>query len=409
MAAGFPETCGKTVFTEQELFEGFQCDGYEMLYARVKEHEGQGRLAAVKASGRNGRTPSLYNRYRVIRQVKKDDSHSSEVTALHPSLHIEGYLADPRRFEAHRALLLPISDALRKRPDLFGARMSMNEKSFLLYGEEKLIVRERRKLETILAFNGLSLPDFGAYDTPEPFFCWNLDGVFNTGIQPDFSVSPVMKVRADSFPGLGSPVSVPAGPRPPGPGSILVLENKDIWYTLVDLARVMHLSSLFPELVVCLVYGEGNKVCREQGSFAGFLDQAYPAFASGRIWYAGDIDSEGVRIWQRLCRNNPGLSLHLHKPIYQAMYSWAGQVRNGSLFHLPDTEDERGAPKLSEAEWQAFLSESGADIVYQPADMTCLAQALAKGGRIPQEVANRMVLMDLLQEEAASREESGLA
>jgi hypothetical protein len=46
--------------------------------------------------------------------------------------------------------------------------MSMNEKSFLLYGEKKLIAREQRKLETILAFNGLSSPDFGACDTPEP-------------------------------------------------------------------------------------------------------------------------------------------------------------------------------------------------------------------------------------------------
>lgn len=165
---------------------------------------------------------------------------------------------------------------------------------------------------------------------------------------------------------------------------------------MIDLAREHQFSTLFPEKVTCLIYGEGNKVCREQSSLTEYLEQAYPDALSGRIWYAGDLDAEGVRIWQRLCRNNPDLSLCLHHPIYQAMFAWAKHAWDGQAFTLPSSSDQRNAPKLTESEWQVFLLESGADVLYHQEERDALSKALAAGGRIPQEVANRMVLRDLL-------------
>ncbi len=363
MNTSFPDTCKKAFVTEQELFEGLRCSSYEALHARVGELVAQNRLSPVRSSGVNGRVPFLFNRYRIIRAPKSAPSHLHEITTLHPSLHIEGYLAEPARYAAHRELLLPLSDALGRRPDWFSSRMSLNEKSFLLYGDEKRLVRERRKVEAVLAFNRLPWSLFQAYETPEPFFSWNL-----AAEQPASGVVT----------------------------SVLVLENKDIWYTLMDLAREYQLPGLFSENVTCLIYGEGNKVCREHGSLTEYLDQAYPDARAGRIWYAGDLDAEGVRIWQRLCRNNSELSLGLHRPLYQAMAAWARTVWNGQDFQLPPATDDRDVVKLTECEWEAFLLEVGVDVLYHQKESAALAGALAAGGRIPQEVANRMVLRELL-------------
>lgn len=372
MNTSFPDTCKKAFVTEQELFETLRCGTYEAFHARVTELVAQNRLSPVHSSGVNGRMPSLFKRYRIIRAQEPAPSYQHEITTLHPSLHIEGYLAEPARFAAHRDLLLPLSVTLGTRPDWFSSRMSLNEKSFLLYGDEKRLVRERKKMEAILAFNRLTWSLFQTYETPEPFFSWNFAA---------------------------------AKPAIESMGSVLVLENKDIWYTLMDLAREYQLSAMFPEDVTCLIYGEGNKVCREHGSLTEYLEQVYPDARAGRVWYAGDLDAEGVRIWQRLCRNNPALSLKLHRPLYQAMTAWARTVWNGQEFQLPSGRDGRDVVKLTEQEWQVFLLELGVDVLYHQEESAALAKALAAGGRIPQEVTNRMVMLELL---ALPRVESAL-
>ncbi len=381
MGMSFIDACRKAFITEQELYEGLRCDSYDALFSHVKELVAQGRLSPVHSSGGNGRIPSLFRRYRIIRIKEAMEDYRKEIIALHPSLHIEGYLVEPHRYPVHRELLLPLSSALGKRPDWFSSCMSLNEKSFLLYGDEKRLVRERRKMEAILSFNGLSWALFHAYETPEPFFSWNI---------------PVEQT-ASSSQAAAQENDIPGYPSSPWQtDTVLVLENKDIWYTLIDLAREHHFPMLFPECVTCLIYGEGNKVCREQGSLTEYLEQAHPDALSGRIWYAGDLDAEGVRIWQRMCINNPDLTLGLHRPIYQAMAAWAKTTWDGHGFLLPLSSDERNAAKLSESEWQAFLLETGADVLYHQGERDALARALAAGGRIPQEAANRMVLRDLL-------------
>ncbi len=204
MNTSFPDTYGKAFVTEQELFEGLRCSSYEALHARVSEPVAQSRLSPVRSSGVNGRIPSLFKRYRIIREQEPSLSHQHEITRLHPLFHIEGDLTEPARYAAHRDLLLPLNDVPGKRPDWFSSRMSLNEKSFLLYGDEKRLVRERRKMEAILAYNRLPRSLFQAYETPEPFFSWNL------AVE-----QPASEVTA----------------------SIQVLENKDIWYTLMDISR----------------------------------------------------------------------------------------------------------------------------------------------------------------------------
>jgi hypothetical protein len=75
--------------------------------------------------------------------------------------------------------------------------ISINERSFEIFRNEKLLAREKHFIEGVLTYNGLNWDLLNCYDTPEPFFSWHLEGVEEQG------------------------------------GSVLVLENKDIWYTLV--------------------------------------------------------------------------------------------------------------------------------------------------------------------------------
>ena len=358
------ETLRRSIVTEEELYHALSCTDYMSFHDQVRLLVDEKHISPIVSSGMNGRLPPLYRKYRLLHpQEAKQDFHQ-EIRALHPSLSIERYFAKPAVYETHRDLLQPISAALWKQPEWWGARMSLNEKSLALYDDEKRMARDRMRLEGVLAFNRLDWSLFRIYETPEPFFSWNLPGD-TTDFGKDHS--------------------------------ILVLENKDIWYSLMDLSERLGLRTLFPEMITCLIYGEGNKVSRERGSLSSYLCRMFGASDACHVYYCGDLDVEGVRIWFRLKQANPELRLSLFAPLYREMVRWAMERTVDGRIQLPPSADERETTHLSCEAWQAFLLEAchpdDLDSVFgQPHTLQGLTDALAAGGRIPQEATNRMVL-----------------
>ena len=62
-------------------------------------------LSPVKASGRNGRIPPLFNKYRIIRPKEDYSEYLESIRRLNPRLNISAYLKRPELYKKHRELL----------------------------------------------------------------------------------------------------------------------------------------------------------------------------------------------------------------------------------------------------------------------------------------------------------------
>lgn len=74
---------------------------------------------------------------------------------------------------------------------------------------------------------------------------------------------------------------------------------------------------LFGKKIDCIVYGEGNKITKTGYSLTKFLETEIQY--TGYIWYWGDIDYEGIKIFLNTIRLNPELDIQLFIPAYTAM------------------------------------------------------------------------------------------
>ena len=347
----------KKVIDENELFRLLGCETYESYCINIQVLVAEQQIRPISSSGLNGRVPALFNRYRIVKHDMVDTTQlMSEIRELHPLFSVDKYLSDSGAFMRHKDILLPLSRFLWEERQSLELPMSINERSFSIFRDEKLLVREKHLVESVLSYNGLNWDLLNCYDTPEPFFSWHLEGVDQQG------------------------------------GSVLVLENKDIWYTLVRFSEELNRKSLFPEKIVLLIYGEGNKITRTRDGLSEYLDRFYGKTFS-TVYYAGDLDTEGISIYQRLVRNQKSLLVKPFLPIYREMYVWAGKNRNDRGFDLPASRDARNR----DADIEGFLMESGAHLLYNQAETCQLAEAIRGGGMIPQETVNRSVFLKLLK------------
>lgn len=350
----------KKVIDENELFRLLGCDTYESYCIKIQALVAEQLISPVRSSRLNGRNPALFNRYRILKPEKIDMVQLiAKIRGLHPRFSINSYLSDPEAFQKHKDILLPLSRFLWEKQQDLKQPMSINERSFAIFRDEKLLAREKHFVESILSYSGLHWDFLNCYDTPEPFFSWHLEGVD----QPE--------------------------------GSVLVLENKDIWYTLVKLSEELRVKALFSENVVLLIYGEGNKITRTRDGLSEYLNRFYGKPFS-TVYYAGDADTEGISIYQRLKCNQQSLPIKPFLPIYREMYAWAGNNRNDRGFDLPASHDSRNR----DVDIEGFLMESAAYLLYNQVEICQLAEAIRDGGMIPQETVNRSVFLKLLKEEA---------
>ncbi|HEX3076327.1 MAG TPA: Wadjet anti-phage system protein JetD domain-containing protein [Lachnospiraceae bacterium] len=142
--------------------------------------------------------------------------------------------------------------------------LAVNERSLLVFGDEKMMLKEL----TLLGKLGLAIQDFNVYETPEPFFYYH-----NPDIVSD---------------------------------RILILENKDTWYTMRGL--VMEGQPILDELYDTVIYGEGRKI--EKCLSTIMTKQAQGIWTEGKqIFYFGDIDTTGLSILSNLIRNYPELHI----------------------------------------------------------------------------------------------------
>ncbi|PHJ37653.1 hypothetical protein P378_15490 [Desulforamulus profundi] len=177
-------------------------------------------------------------------------------------------------------------------------------------GQPFCLVRE------VLRYNGLGEEFLNYYDTPEPFFEY-------------------VHARPEQM-------------------TVLILENKDTWFTFRKLMQDTGKNIVAGTPVDVLLYGEGNKISK-----CGALEEYNAVMLggkrgqAGRFLYFGDLDREGIRLFFRARGANPNLDIKPFSALYQLMLKLAEGME------LPESPDERGV----EAPLSDFTSMLGFDRV----------------------------------------------
>lgn len=309
------------------------CPDYDQLSEQITELAGQGLLVPVKSSKTNGNIKKpLFMRYSICieNSVKIPPN---EIYALHPRLSANGYLLRDRvQYINNRSFLRRLSEWLTHND--CNDMMSRRERSFSIFGDEKELDNHLRLLESI----GISGETLGYYETPEHCF------------------SDYIPVRKKQM-------------------TLLICENKDIWFNIRRLMYESGVCSLFDIPLNGVIFGQGNDITGNGKflSYAQFLGADKVNFL-----YCGDIDRAGFDIFLRLCRAAEGLNIELFIPTYKKMLELSRNIQ------LPDSEDKR-----------CIIPEmSGILPMFQSDEQEQITQILRDNKRLPQEILSYPVLAD---------------
>ena len=309
------------------------CSDTDSLSEQITALVQHGVLVPVRSSGTNGnhKTP-LYMRY-TIHIEDKNDISQNDIYELHPILSASGYLLRNRtQFINNREFLCRLSEWLIQHKG--NEMMSRRERSFSIFGDEKALDNHLRLLRSI----GISGEDLYYYETPEQCF------------------SDYIPLRKSKM-------------------TLLICENKDIWFNIRKLMYESGACYLFGVSIDGVIFGQGNditgkgKLC----SYSRYLGADEIFFL-----YCGDIDRAGFDIFKRLCKEADELQISLFIPAYQKMLELSSDL------YLPDSDDER------------FIMPDMTDILpfFSDEEQRRIRQILQDNKRLPQEILSYPVLAD---------------
>lgn len=209
--------------------------------------------------------------------------------------------------------------------------VSKNERAYQIWRYEKQL--DSASIRSILAFNGFN-DKLNYYNTPEPFFYF----------------SPENLLHREQ--------------------TVLIIENKDTWYTLREIVRSGAPVDIFGHKIDGILYGEGKKVNRPRA-----LDE----FCESELrhvcgfLYFGDLDFEGITIFQELKAGNPKYKIDLFAEMYVYM------LNEYPLSALSKTRKAQSRPETMDDFMSYFTGDHTAAI----------SEMLNNGFYIPQEAVRR--------------------
>lgn len=301
-------------------------------------------IEPINDSGPNGMNPTLYKRYKLIRSEQAYEELIPEIRLLHSAFNIEGYLNQPAKYKEHKIWIDQLDAFIKINNKSLNITVSINERSFQIFHLEKAL-KVDMELAGVLNFNR-GIRDFlNYYMTPEPFFTHNV---------VSYNDMELEKVN------------------------ILISENKDTWYTLRKIMQP-HRNELFGIPFHILLFGEGKKINRKSSTLTDYDKITLEGFKS-TYYYFGDIDYEGISIYNDLKEHNKTLDIQLMTPLYSEMLLKSEQTR------LPITKDHQNARALDN--FLACFEEAYRKKVL---DILCARQY------VPQEILNYGDFIDFIE------------
>ncbi|MCI9440425.1 MAG: hypothetical protein HFH15_04175 [Ruminococcus sp.] len=316
----------------EEVLKPYLNESYEEQYRRILHLLDTGQIKPVKASGTNGKSPALYRQY-WLAEKKEDYKELREELdyQLVPLISVDYYLAHPQAYEQDREWVLMLNAYLKNKQGLLEHQESANERSFEIWNREKFLTKEQGK--KILKRCGIEPERLNIYGTTEPLAYYSYTRTV--------------------------------------PQNLLILENKDTFYSMRR-----HLLEGQKEIlgvpVGTLIYGAGKAIWKSFQDF-DLCVEPYMKAEGNKIYYFGDLDYEGIRIFeslQALCQESREIEPFV--PAYAAMLGKAEQAGR-----LPDTKEQQNRNIK-----KAFFS------YFTPEQVEKMRKILEAGKYIPQEILN---------------------
>lgn len=250
-------------------------------------------IKGIKSQGNNGMIPPLYNVYQVEKEKKDYSDYISEIKLLSSLFNIEEYIKRIEKYINNRDWILKLDKFLKEELLELEEDLSINEHSFQIFGEEKFL---KDNYKTIFETNPMLEKRLNFYKTPEPFFSYDLDIDKN-------------KLK------------------------VIIFENKDTWYSFGKILKeTKDVKENF--MFDILIYGEGKKINRSYDSLTEFNEAKYKG-KEIEYFYFGDIDFEGIKIYENLKKVNPNLKIKLMKEFYKTLIVKSKEI------NLPKTKERQ--------------------------------------------------------------------
>ena len=175
-----------------------------------------------------------------------------------PLISTDYYLKNIKQYVEDRTWVQLLNEYLKINREKLQFPKSINERSFEIWHREKFLKEEQGK--KILKRCGLLLEDFNLYETTEPLAYY----------------SHTKEV----------------------PQTMLILENKDTFYSMRKFLLDGN-SDIFGVKIGTLIYGAGKGIYRSFEDFFLCLEP-YMRAEHNTIYYLGDLDYEGILIYENL-------------------------------------------------------------------------------------------------------------
>lgn len=240
-----------------ELERKFKINEYKELCNLIYKLIDEGEIIPIKNSGGNGKKPTLYKKYKLIEKEEDNQEFLDEIKfKLSPKFNLDYYKKNIKKYKEHREYILKLNDFYKNHLELLEVKISVNERSFQIFGREKFIKRESGKI--ILKNLKIDLSELNYYETSEPIAYYS------------------------------SSKTVPQ--------NILIVENKDTYYTLRR-----HLlngsKTILGEKIGTVMYGGGKSIHNGFNDFEISVE-AYVSNIQNKIIYFGDLDYEGILMYE---------------------------------------------------------------------------------------------------------------
>lgn len=247
--------------TLEEIQKNQKFETYSQLYNYIISEISNKSIKPVKASGTNGKKPALYMKY-WIEETPKDYSELEEelLYGLSPMITNDYYLKHFPIYEQDRKWVLMLNAYLKERKGLLNQPESINERSFEIWGQEKFL--KKGSGIRILKNCGILPEALNYYDTIEPLAVY----------------THTRKV----------------------PQNLLLLENKDTFYSMRHHLLEENKTILGMEIGT-LIYGAGKGILKSFQNFS-ICAEPYMQNRENKIYYFGDLDYEGIGIYEKLAK-----------------------------------------------------------------------------------------------------------
>jgi len=312
--------------------------GYQNLYQLLKKLEAKSKIRPIKSADFNQRQPQLKKRWQLIKE-KISGWKEKEILKLSRELKLNYYLKRPeQQTKKLKKKLFSLCEFLTTKSEREWA--SREERSLELFADEKFLSRaEGKKLLNNLKLN---LTDLKAEQYNHLFVYWTL--------KPDQIKNILIMENHSAF--IGAKKAVAAG------------------------------INIFEQDFETVIYGQGKKIVNSFSFLEELLglDREAEAITDRsakidqlKIYYAGDLDPEGLAIYTALKDKYPYFEIKLLGEYYQLLLE---QADNFYPYHKRQNKNQQVLARV-EAEFreQGFV-ELAAELV----------EAWGNDQRLPQEL-----------------------